>query len=221
MYIVFFGPPGAGKGTYSKILSQMLHLPVFATGDMFRAEIESESELGARIGKFVSAGELVPDDIVGEVIADVLSRDDAKNGAIFDGFPRTIAQAKMLDRILTNMGKKLKLVLELQAPDELIVRRLSNRRLCPKCGRIYNMISDPPKNDEICDDDGAKVFLRDDDKPETIRNRLKVYYRQTAPIIEYFKTIKNLLYVEIDTGGVPEVGKENMLRILRQHRILR
>ncbi|MCD6417391.1 adenylate kinase [bacterium] len=216
MYILFLGPPGSGKGTYSRVASDVLKIPILATGDMLRNEVEKGTELGRTAERCINAGELVPDEVMFGIIENVLSHRDYQNGVIFDGFPRTLAQAKMLDEILDNMGTKVNVVIELFSTDDEIVERLSNRRVCPKCGRIYHLINMPPKVDEICDDDGEKLIQREDDKPDTIRNRLKVYHSQTAPIIEYYKEKDDILYLEIDTNGPPEVGRNRMLDEFRK-----
>ncbi len=220
MYILFLGPPGSGKGTYSRVASELMDIPILATGDMLRAEIEQNTELGKSAAKYVTSGELVPDDVMFGIIRNTLSREDMKNGVIFDGFPRTLAQAKMLDEILSNMNAKIDMVVELYSSDDEIIARLSNRRVCPKCGRIYHLINMPPKVDEICDDDGTKLIQRKDDKPETVRRRLKVYHKQTAPIIEYFKAKKDMFYFNISTGGPPKIGRNKMLKVFREHKII-
>ncbi len=214
MYIIFFGPPGAGKGTYAGILSERLGLFVLATGDLLREAVERGTELGRKAQKYMLAGELVPDEIIMGVVEEALRSKDAERGVIFDGFPRTIRQAEMLDALLEKMGRKVDLVVELLASDELVVRRLSSRRVCPKCGRIYNLVSNPPKVDEICDYDGAKLIQRDDDKPETILNRLEVYRRQTAPLLGYYRR-KDVAFVTLDTSGTIDEGKEELFSKLR------
>ncbi len=215
MYVVFLGPPGSGKGTYSKVLSELLNIPTLATGDMLRDEIEKNSALGNRVREYVQAGELVPDDVMHNVVKSALLNDSAKCGVIFDGFPRTLAQAKMLDEILQEKDAKVNLVVELQLPDDIIIKRLSNRRVCPKCGRIYHLINARPRFDEVCDDDGEKLIQRDDDKPETIRNRLKVYHAQTAPIIDYYRNRDDLKYIEVDTSGALDMGKKILVENLK------
>jgi len=220
MYIVLFGPPGAGKGTYGRKLSQWLGIPVVATGDMLRAAIEKGTELGERVKKYVYAGELVPDDIMREVVKQALDSDAAKDGVIFDGFPRTLQQAKMLEELLSERGAHIDLIIELNASDDVIIERLSSRRVCPKCGAVYNLRTNLPKDDNKCDVCGTPLVQRDDDKPETIKFRLDVYHRQTAPLLEYFRQ-QPVNYLVISTEGTIGEGEKRLREELFNLGILR
>ena len=220
MYIVLFGPPGAGKGTYGRKLSQWLGIPVVATGDMLRAAIEKGTQLGERVKKYVYAGELVPDDIMREVVKQALDSEAAKDGVIFDGFPRTLQQAKMLEELLSERGAHIDLIIELNASDDVIIERLSSRRVCPKCGAVYNLRTNPPKDDNKCDVCGTPLVQRDDDKPETIKFRLDVYHRQTAPLLEYFRK-QPVDYLVISTEGTIEEGEKRLREELVNLGVLR
>lgn len=181
MKLVIFGPPGAGKGTYSKMISEKYNIPHIATGDIIRDEIRRETKLGMSMKKFVESGGLVPDDVVIEILRRRISAPDCKNGFILDGFPRTTAQAEALEEITD-----IDLVINLTVPEDVIIRRLSSRRVCKNCGAIYNLISMPPAKPGICDKCGGELYQRDDDKPEVIRRRLKEYKTQTKPLVEYY-----------------------------------
>ncbi len=220
MYIVLFGPPGAGKGTYGRKLSQWLGIPVVATGDMLRAAIEEGTQLGERVKKYVYAGELVPDEIMREVVKQALDSETAKNGVIFDGFPRTLQQAKMLEELLSEKGAHIDLIIELDASDDVIIERLSSRRVCPKCGAVYNLRTNPPKDDSKCDVCGTPLVQRDDDKPETIKFRLDVYHKQTAPLLEYFRQ-QPVDYLVLNTEGTIEEGEKKLREELVNLGILR
>jgi len=203
MYILVFGPPGGGKGTCARYISERLEIQIVATGDMLRSEIERGTELGDKVAKFVMAGSLVPDDIMIEVVAGILDSDKAADGVVFDGFPRTLAQAEMLDKLLVQKKRSLDLILELVISDEIIIDRLSSRRICPECGAIYNLKSLPPKDDGKCDICGTEVIQREDDKPGTIRHRLEVYKKQTEPLLKYFQD-SAAKYFKVETGGTVE-----------------
>ena len=220
MYIVLFGPPGAGKGTYGRKLSQWLRIPVVATGDMLRAAIEKGTQLGERVKKYVYAGELVPDDIMREVVKQALDSEAAKDGVIFDGFPRTLQQAKMLEELLSEKGAHIDLIIELDVSDDVIIERLSSRRVCPECGAVYNLRTNPPKDDNKCDVCGTPLVQRDDDKPETIKFRLDVYHRQTAPLLEYFRQ-QPVDYLVINTEGTIEEGEKRLREELVNLGVLR
>ncbi len=197
---IFLGPPGAGKGTQAEIIAKKHGLVKISTGDILREAVKNGTELGKLADGYMKAGELVPDEIMLGLIEEQLEKID--KGFILDGFPRTVKQAEGLDELLKKKNMPLKAVILLDVPDEEIVKRLSARRVCPNCGAVYNMIYNPPKNDEICDVCGTKLVQRKDDNPETIKRRLAVYHEQTAPLIDYYKE-KGLL-VRIDGTGEPE-----------------
>ncbi len=214
MRIILIGPPGAGKGTYAKYFSKKYCIPHISTGDIFRAEIANETELGKKIKEYVEKGMLVPDEIVIEVVKKRLSQHDTQKGFILDGFPRTIKQAEALDQFT-----KIDAAIHIYIDMEEAVRRLSNRYVCPKCGRSYNLLFNPPKNDLTCDDCGTKLIRRKDDEPEIIRKRYKIYYETFQPILEYYKA-KNLL-IEIDNTQGSTKGIPLLEKILKEKEILR
>jgi len=187
MRMVLLGPPGSGKGTYASRLNRVLGVPHISTGDMVREEIKAQTDLGKTIKRYSDKGELVPDEIIIQLLAERLKKPGAEKGFILDGFPRTAPQAEALDKIT-----KLDLVINLNVPDEIIIARLSNRLTCRKCGAIYNRLTLKPKRDEICDLCDGELYQRDDDKPEVIKERLNVYRKNTEPLIEYYKK-KHLL----------------------------
>jgi len=185
--MILLGPPGAGKGTYASRLTPILETPHISTGDIVRDEIKAQTELGKTIREYSDKGELVPDEIIIKLLAKTLRKPDYERGFILDGFPRTIKQAEALDKI-----SKIDLVINLNVPDEIIIKRLSNRLTCKKCGTIYNKLTLKPKKDNICDKCGGQLYQREDDKPEVIQERLNVYRKKTEPLIEYYRK-KNLL----------------------------
>jgi adenylate kinase len=186
-FIILIGPPGAGKGTQAAMLREALNLPHVASGDLFRENLKDETELGLKAKAYMDRGELVPDDITIAMVMKRLSRPDCANGALLDGFPRTIAQAEALDQALAARGQKISVVPYISVPDEVLVERLSGRWLCRVCGRSYHTLFSPPQQPGMCDEDGGELYQRDDDKPETVRNRLKVYWAQTSPLIDYYR----------------------------------
>lgn len=196
MNIIFVGPPGAGKGTQAQLVSKTFKIPHISTGDMLRSEMESGSDLGNEVKDVINSGKLVDDTLMNQIVKERLSKSDAADGFILDGFPRTLNQSKALDEILKSMGRKIDNVIYVDVPEHVIVERLSARRMCPKCGRNYNMITDPPKVDETCDVCHVHLITRDDDKPETVKKRYEVYTSLTAPVIEYYKQKKVLLTVD-------------------------
>ncbi len=184
--LILFGPPGAGKGTQAERLRNDFQLPFISTGDMLRANVKEGTELGKKAKEYMDAGELVPDDLIVAMAAQRLQEKDAQDGFILDGFPRTIEQAKALDKQLAEMGRRVTAALLIEVPDDEVVRRLSGRRVCAKSGHNYHVEFDPPKHEGICDQDGSRLVQRDDDNPEVIRNRLRVYHDQTEPLVEYY-----------------------------------
>jgi adenylate kinase len=184
--IVLLGPPGAGKGTQAVLLAERFEAPHVSTGDILRFVVAWGTEIGGRAKSYMDEGELVPDDLVLELLRIRLAQEDAQGGFVMDGFPRTLPQAEALDKILAEIGQAIDGVLYLEVPDELIVLRLSARASCPTCGRTYNLLASPPKDDMRCDRDGSPLFQRDDDRPEVIQQRLNVFKRQTYPLIKYY-----------------------------------
>jgi len=187
MRMVLLGPPGSGKGTYASRLTVILGIPHISTGDIVRDEIKAQTELGKTIREYSDKGELVPDEIILKLLAKKLRKPDSKRGFILDGFPRTTKQAEVLDKI-----SKIDLIINLNVPDEIIIKRLSNRIVCRRCGTIYNKLTLKPKRDNICDECGGELYQRRDDKPEVVQERLNVYRKKTEPLIEYY-TKKSLL----------------------------
>jgi adenylate kinase len=184
--LILFGPPGAGKGTQAERLRKDFELPYIATGDMLRANVKEATELGKKAKEYMDAGDLVPDELIVAMAADRLSQDDAQDGFILDGFPRTIEQAEALDKQLSEMSRRVTAALLIDVPDEEVIRRLSGRRMCVKSGHNYHVEFDPPKHDGICDQDGSRLVQREDDKPEVIENRLRVYHEKTKPLVDYY-----------------------------------
>ncbi|MCL4408449.1 MAG: adenylate kinase [Thermotogae bacterium] len=206
MNIIFVGPPGAGKGTQAQIVSKTFKIPHISTGDMLRTEMDSGSKLGNQVKDIVTLGKLVNDDLMNQIVKERLSKSDAVSGFILDGFPRTLNQAKSLDEILKSMGKQIDRVIYVDVPERVIVERLSARRMCPKCGRNYNMITDPPKADEMCDDCHVHLITRDDDKPETVKKRYEIYRELTSPVIAYYRQ-KNVLFTIDGTMKMKDIEK--------------
>ncbi|OKI23320.1 adenylate kinase [Nocardiopsis sp. TSRI0078] len=198
------GPPGAGKGTQAQILASELSIPKVSTGDIFRANVSGGTELGKKAKEYMDRGDLVPDEVTNAMVKDRLARDDAAAGFLLDGFPRNVAQAETLGTILADLDTSLDVVLELRVDEEEVVKRLSGRRSCPECGRVYHVEYDPPNAEGRCDNEGAELYQREDDREETIRHRLEVYREQTAPLVEFYAA-RGLLATIAATGSVEEV----------------
>jgi len=184
--LILFGPPGAGKGTQAERLTSDFQLPFISTGDMLRANVRDETELGREAKRYMDAGDLVPDDLIVAMAGDRLSEGDAQDGFILDGFPRTVTQATALERKLASVGRRVTAALLIDVSDEEVIRRLSGRRVCVKSGHNYHIEFDPPKHDSVCDQDGSRLIQRDDDKPDVIANRLRVYHDKTKPLVDYY-----------------------------------
>jgi adenylate kinase len=196
--LILFGAPGAGKGTYASRLSSLFGIVSIATGDMFREEIKRDTSLGRKVGEYVRCGKLVPDDIVIDILAERLKGREAEKGVILDGFPRTVQQAEALGKIA-----KIDAIVQIVVPEWIIVERLSNRRICSKCGTIYNLRYLKPKKEGICDKCGGKLYQREDDKPDVVKERLKVYERQTQPLIEYYRPKTPIIKIENNEIDMP------------------
>ncbi len=204
MNIILLGPPGAGKGTQAGKIIDKYKIPQISTGDILRAAVRDGTELGKEAKKYMNEGKLVPDSVVIGIIRDRLKEDDCKNGYLLDGFPRTIAQAEELDKILEEMGSKLDCVISIEVPDEEIIQRITGRRMCKECGAVFHIKYSPPKQDNICDKCSGELYQRDDDKEETVKERLDVYKQQTEPLKEYYKN-KNILKEVAGTGDINEI----------------
>lgn len=195
-FFVLLGSPGSGKGTQAKLLAQALGIPHVSSGDLFRDNLSRETELGLLAKSYMDRGALVPDEVTVRMVAERLERVDCEQGAILDGFPRTLNQANALEDLLAQRGQRVSAALLLQVRDEEVVRRLTARRTCKKCAAVYNLVSEPPRVDGVCDVCGGELYQRDDDNPETVRNRLFTYYKETAPLIGYY--FAKRLLIEID-----------------------
>jgi adenylate kinase len=185
--LVLLGSPGSGKGTQGERLQEDFRLPYYATGDILRTAVRDGTELGAEAKGYMDRGDLVPDEVMVGLIAERVSREEASDGFILDGFPRTTAQAEALDSSMQELERSLTVAVLIEVADELVVRRLSGRRTCVKEGHIFHVESDPPKHDGICDICGARLEIRDDDKPDVIRNRLRTYHAKTEPLVSYYE----------------------------------
>ena len=187
MKIIMLGAPGAGKGTQAKMIAEKYGIPHISTGDIFRSNIKDGTELGMEAKKYMDQGLLVPDELTVKILLDRVARADCRNGYVLDGFPRTIPQAEVLDQALEKIGDQIDFAVNVSVPDENIVMRMSGRRACVGCGATYHIEHIPPKKEGICDTCGMELILREDDKPETVQNRLNVYHSQTQPLIEFYQ----------------------------------
>jgi len=206
MKIVMLGAPGAGKGTQAKMIADKYEIPHISTGDIFRANIKNGTELGKEAKTYMDQGALVPDELTVRILLDRVAKADCTNGYVLDGFPRTIPQAEVLDAKLSEMNEKIDYAINVDVPDENIVRRMSGRRACVNCGATYHLVHAPPKKEGICDKCGNELILRDDDKEETVKNRLKVYHDQTQPLIDFY-TAKGVLKSVDGTVDMMDVFK--------------
>jgi len=208
-FIVLLGPPGVGKGTQAKILSESTNLAHVSSGDLFRENLKNETELGRLAKSYMDKGELVPDDVTISMIRDRVARSDCKAGAILDGFPRTPAQASALEKMLAEIGSEVKLVPYITATESVLIERASGRWTCRANGHIYHQVFNPPKESGICDEDGSDLYQRADDKVETVTKRIHVYLEQTMPLVEYYRTGGKL--VEIDGANAVEQVTKDLL----------
>ena len=200
MKIIMLGAPGAGKGTQAKMIAEKYSVPHVSTGDIFRANIKNGTELGKEAKKYMDQGLLVPDELTVKILLDRVAQDDCKNGYVLDGFPRTIPQAQVLDKALAELDDAIDYAINVDVPDENIIRRMGGRRACLTCGATYHVEHIPPNKEGICDACGSELVLRDDDKPETVKNRLDVYHKQTQPLIDFYEAKGILKSVD---GTVP------------------
>ena len=187
MKIIMLGAPGAGKGTQAKMIADKYGIPHISTGDIFRANIKNGTELGMEAKKYMDKGQLVPDELTVKILLDRVAKEDCAEGYVLDGFPRTIPQAEVLDKALSELGDAIDYAIDVDVPDANIVKRMSGRRACLSCGATYHIEHIPPKQEGICDVCGKELVLRDDDKPETVKNRLDVYHKQTQPLIDFYE----------------------------------
>ena len=211
MKIVMLGAPGAGKGTQAKMIAENYQIPHISTGDMFRLNIKNGTELGMEAKKYMDQGLLVPDELTVRIFLDRVAKDDCKNGYVLDGFPRTIPQAEVLEEALDKLGDKIDYAIDVEVPDENIISRMSGRRACLSCGATYHIVHIPTKVEGVCDRCGEKLVLRDDDKPETVLDRLKVYHAQTEPLKEFYaqrgvlKSVENQPTIEDTAKAIAAV----------------
>ncbi len=213
MNLVLLGPPGSGKGTQAERLKEQLGLPHVASGDLFRENIGNATELGLLAKRYIDRGQLVPDDVTIAMVRERLQQPDCDDGVILDGFPRTLAQALALDKMLAGTGRALAGVLYINLPDEETVRRLSGRWICGQCQTPYHVVFNSPAEEGVCDECGGELYQRDDDRPETVRARLRVYHEQTAPLIDYYRRAG--LLVEVDGAGDIEAVSAALLEATR------
>ncbi len=202
--LVLMGLPGAGKGTQAEKIVEKYHIPHISTGDMFRAAIKNGTELGLKAKSYMDKGDLVPDEVTNGIVRDRLAEDDAKAGFLLDGFPRTVEQAKELESILRDLGTELDAVININVDQDVLIERLAGRFICPTCGKTYHSIFNPPKVEGICDLDGSKLYQREDDKRETVENRLAVNLKQTKPLLDFYK----------ETGKLHDINGEQDIDVV-------
>ena len=212
MKIVMLGAPGAGKGTQAIKIADKYGIPHVSTGDIFRANIKGGTELGKKAKSYIDKGELVPDEVTIGMLLDRIAEEDCKDGYVLDGFPRTIPQAESLTKALAEKGEKLDYAIDIEVTDDNIVKRMSGRRACPKCGATYHIVYAAPKVPNVCDNCGSELIIRSDDKPETVQDRLSVYHKQTEPLIAYYKE-EGILRTVDGTQDLPKVF-EDVVKIL-------
>ena len=215
MRLVLVGPPGAGKGTQAEFIAEHFAIPKISTGDIFRSNVSGGTDLGRLAKKYMDAGDLVPDEVTNAMVRDRLGQPDAKEGFLLDGFPRNVAQADEFNGILEELGAPLSVVLDLDVDFDEVVKRLSGRRTCKKCGHVWHLEFDPPTQPGVCDKCGGELYQRDDDQPETVRHRLEVYHQQTEPLIDFYRNLGKL--VAIDAFGAVEDVTERAIAALTPH----
>jgi len=216
--LILLGPPGSGKGTQGKTLQEDFHLPYYATGDILRAAVKERTEVGEKAQEYMDRGDLVPDEVLIELIGERVQQEEASDGFILDGFPRTLPQAEALGEEMDDLERRITAAVLIEVPEEEIIRRLSGRRTCEKDpSHIYHMEFDPPKEDEVCDLDGGKLVVRDDDQPEVIKRRLEQYREKTEPLIDYYDRREALL--RVDGNQPPEEVGERIHAVLATHRM--
>ncbi len=216
LFIILLGPPGSGKGTQAQIIAEKLNIPHISSGDIFRENLNNQTELGKIAESYIKQGELVPDDITVAMIRERLTCPDCLNGALLDGFPRTPIQAQALDQMIQETGGVIRAVMNINVTEEMLIERLSGRRTCRAQGHVFHVIYNPPKREGICDFDGSELYQREDDREETVRYRIRVYQEQTKPLIEYYRA-RGLL-VEIDGSKSIDQVTQQMLVYLEEHR---
>ena len=204
--LILLGPPGSGKGTQGEALQEDLRLPYYATGDILRAAVKEGTELGKQAKEYMDKGELVPDDVIIGVISERIQGEDASDGFILDGFPRTVPQAEALEESIEKLGRKLTAAILIETPEEEIVKRLSGRRTCERDGHVFHVDFNPPKQEGVCDVDGSKLIIRDDDKPDVVQKRLQQYREKTAPLIDYYED-SGILQKVVGTGAPDDVAE--------------
>ncbi|MCD6239604.1 MAG: adenylate kinase [Thermotogae bacterium] len=214
MNIIFLGPPGAGKGTQAKLVAERFHIPHISTGDILREAVTNGSELGKKVKNIMESGDLVPDDLMVDIVKERIGRADCKKGFILDGFPRTIVQANALDEVLKGMNKEIEGTVYFKIEEEEVVKRISARRVCSKCGAVYNLVYSPPKVNGICDKCGAPIYQRDDDKEETVRKRYSVYIEKTVNLLDFYKKQGKLF--EVDASKDIEKVKSKVGEIMAE-----
>ena len=217
MNVILMGPPGAGKGTQAKRIAQIFKIPHISTGDMLREAVAAGTDLGLKVKEIMDKGLLVPDDLMIDLVRERLSREDTRNGFILDGFPRTVEQAAALDEMLEDLGRKIDVALLVNADEEEVVKRISSRRVCPECGKVYNLLTIRPKVEGRCDNDGAELIQRDDDMPDTVRARYRVYLEKTEPVIQYYSSNKSQ-FLEVDGTGEIDVVTDKIVEHLESTR---